>query len=94
LPCTIANGIDAQALIALVDSITGQLDEMRLGDQLQAEMIAELDTLLAQAASSKPKAGIIRESLATVRHIIEAGAAHLLVTHGQQIAALLSTIPR
>jgi hypothetical protein len=89
-----AKGIDMQALIALVNSIMGQLDEMRLGDELRAEMVAELDTLRAQATSSKPKAGIIRESLTTVRHIIEAGAAHLLVMYGPQIAALLSTIPR
>jgi hypothetical protein len=90
----IANGIDAQALTTLVDSIRSQLDEMHLGDELRAEMVAELDTLRAQAGSSKPKTGIIRESLTTVRHIIEAGAAHFLVAYGPQIATLLSTIPR
>ena len=70
-----------------------ELEAAYAAAQADSAFHAELDTLRAQATSSKPKAGIIRESLTTVRHIIEAGAAHLLVTHGPQITALLSTIP-
>jgi hypothetical protein len=86
----LATGIDAEALTALVDSLVNQLDEMRLGDEQRAEMAAELATVRAQAVSSKPKAAIIKESLATIRHIMEASAAHFLVSHGPAIAALIA----
>ena len=38
------------------------------------------------------QAAIIKESLATIRHIMEAGAAHLLVLHGPAIAALIAAL--
>jgi len=86
------NGIDSQALLAFVDTIADQLDQMRLDDKQRAEMVAELGTVKAQAASSKPKVAVIKESLSTIRHIIEASAAHLLVSHGPTIAALIARL--
>ena len=84
--------IDSKALTLLVDSLERQLDEMRLGGKERAEMVAELATVRAQAVSSKPRAAIIKESLATIRHIMEASAAHLLVAHGPAIAALIARL--
>jgi len=89
---SLATNIDSKALIAFVELFTRQIETMHLADEQRAEMTAELATLRAQAASSKPKASIIGESLTTLRHIIEASSAHLLVSHGPAIAAFLSRL--
>jgi len=84
-------GPDAMALVALVDALSSySAKQMELSIDAYAALMAELARLRAEATSKAPKASIIRETLASVRHILESAAAHLMVTHGPEIVALLS----
>lgn len=66
-----------EVIQALRDS-EGEID---LEENAKAELAAEIQTLEAQAASPKPKTSIIRESLLSVKSILE-GAAGSLVASG------------
>jgi AbiTii len=88
----ITHGVDASTLVALIDAIAAKAGEMRLPADAHAELLAELETLRAQAASPKPKAGIITECLQSVRRILEGAAGNVLATFGPQIAALLAAL--
>jgi hypothetical protein len=76
---SIAHGFDVEGLAGLVEAISGAIETEELSADQRTELLAELGTLRAQATSSKPKAGIISESLKTVRRILEEAAGHVLV---------------
>ena len=86
-------GVDAATLVALVEAITANVDQLRLPADARAELLAELETLRAQAASPNPKTGIVREMLESVRRILEGAAGNVLAaTYGPQVAELLSQL--
>lgn len=88
-------GIDTTALRSLIDELSSySAKQLGLSRERYAELSADLDTLRSQVASTKPKAGIIREGLSSVRHILESAAGHALVTHGPAIMTILNSIPR
>lgn len=59
---------------ALVVKIGNALPDLKLPTEQQAEVKAELDTLGAQLSSPKPKAAVIRESLRSLRTVLEGAA--------------------
>jgi hypothetical protein len=54
------------------------------------ELCAEIETLRAQSESPKPKRSVLRESLGSVRAIIEGAAGELLASHLPEAIALVS----
>lgn len=82
--------IDLQELKEVIQALRAAVPEIPLGEDAEAELVAEIQTLESQAASPKPKTSIIRESLLSARNILE-GAAASLIAAGllQQIGKLL-----
>jgi hypothetical protein len=75
-------------LTKLVELITGAL---RGADDSEAvrELRAEIVTLKAQAESPKPKRSVIRESLSSVRAILEGAAGEVLAHHLPDLASIM-----
>lgn len=63
--------IDAAALASLATRIRSKLPELGLDPAKESELKSELSTLEAQAASPKPKKGIVKETLSSIRSILE-----------------------
>jgi hypothetical protein len=64
------------AIQAITTALQSGLDSLALGANARAEATAEIQTLNAQIQSSKPKASIIRESLKTLRSLVEGVASN------------------
>jgi hypothetical protein len=64
------------AIQTLVAALQAELEAIGLGADAKAEAEAELQTLKAQLQSSKPKSTIIRESLKTLRNLVEGVASN------------------
>jgi hypothetical protein len=62
---------DAAAIRELVEEIKTSLHELGLSRETEGELNGELGTLEAQIGSPRPKMSILRESLASVRRILE-----------------------
>jgi len=56
------------------------LRSVQLTAEQRTDVIAELETIGAQLKSSKPKRLVLRESLATIRSVIEGAAGSLLAS--------------
>lgn len=71
---------DIDAIRALVTQFKEQLSELPLnaGDKTEAQ--AELQTIEAQLGSTKPKLSILKESLKTLRSLIEGVASNALAS--------------
>lgn len=61
----------AAAIRELIEEIKTSLHELSLSRETEGELNAELGTLDAQIGSPKPKTSILRESMASVRRILE-----------------------
>jgi hypothetical protein len=79
---------DVSKLGDLVTTLKTNFEALPLESDKKAELNAEIQTLESQAGSPKPKIGIIRESLATVRNIVEGIAGNLAA------AAILNHLPK
>lgn len=64
-------GLDLPALHAFVATLERVGDELQLAPDARGELEADLRTLHSQLASPKPKAAIRRETLCSVRTILE-----------------------
>ena len=69
---------DTEAIRALVSSFREKLSELPLDQADKSDAEAELQTLEAQLQSSKPKTAIVRESLKTLRNLLEGVASNAL----------------
>jgi hypothetical protein len=69
---------DLDALKALVAALRQNLGSLPLDASARSEADAELHTVEAQLKSSKPKASILRESLTTLRNLVEGVASNAL----------------
>jgi hypothetical protein len=77
-------------LLQLLDSgLKGAKD-----DDETRQLRADLATLRAQHESPSPKRGIIRESLSSVRRILEGAASELLAAHTPEVIALAEGLLR
>lgn len=84
-------GIDFDSLLSLVELIKGSLPEADLPPGQFLELEEELNTLTAQAKSPKPKFLIIKESLSSMKRIIEGAAGGALLQYLPQITAFLAS---
>lgn len=64
------------AIQALVTALQSELGTLGFGAEAKAEADAEIQTLKAQLQSSKPKSNIVRESLKTLRNLVEGVASN------------------
>jgi len=75
---TIINDIDS--LCSILNSLKSKSSELGLGDESHQELSSEVDTVLVQAKSPKPKTNIIIESLKSIRTILEAAAGNVVAS--------------
>jgi hypothetical protein len=72
----------------LVELIEGTLHGATDSDEVR-ELQAEVQTLRAQSESPKPKRFVIRESLSSLRAVLEGAAGEVLASHLPQIIGLI-----
>jgi len=63
--------LDLEAVSKFVEELKSKIGGLDVVDEARAEMSSEIATLEAQIASPKPKVGIVRESMSSVRSILE-----------------------
>lgn len=80
--------LDVTKLTEFIAVLKDRMQQLGLDENSEAEVKAEIQTLEAQAASPKPKTGIVRESLATIRSVIEG------ITGNLAAAAILNHLPK
>jgi hypothetical protein len=66
--------IDLTALAALLDQLKAALPNLGLEQDATTEVTAEIQTIKSQLGSPKPKTGILRESLRSIRTVLESAA--------------------
>jgi hypothetical protein len=75
--------VDVDKLARLVESFKNDIAKINVSQEIQNELLSEIGTLEAQAKSPRPKHIIVKESLSTIRRILEGAggaiAAHLLL---------------
>lgn len=69
---------DIAAIENLLTQVKSALGSLQMQDEVHREAEAEIQTVEAQLKSSKPKSAIIRESLVTLRALIEGVASNAL----------------
>jgi len=81
---------DASALLALIAVLQDTIASQSIPKELSAELQAEIDTLKAQSTSPKPKWRVIRETVLSIKSILENAAGGIAATQAlPYIAALL-----
>lgn len=87
---SVVQSLDIDAVKRLVDDLVSWRTSIALAGNDLAEFEAELATLKSQVASPKPKAGIIREGLRSVRTILEGAAGGVAAEAVIRIAKVLT----
>lgn len=72
--------INVPRLREVIKALKSSLGELLLDKESKAELIAEIQTLESQSNSPKPKDSILRESLGSVRRILEGAASNLIAS--------------
>jgi hypothetical protein len=85
---------DAAATKALMEEFRRALAELPLGANHAAEADAEISTIDAQLRSTKPKPAIIRESLKTLRSLLEGVASNVVAAKLIVSIGTLLGVPR
>ncbi len=77
--------LDPKQVAEFLAVLRSKTSELNLGNDSKAELESEIKTIEAQVESPKPKDSILRESLVSVRRILESAAGRLvaggLLTH-------------
>lgn len=68
---------DIPKLKEVINAVRHSINDFKIEDEEKEELVAELETLDSQSKSPKPKTGIIRESLLSIRRILEAAGGNL-----------------
>lgn len=91
----VATQNDIEAIRALISKFGACVHELPISEQEKTDAQAELRTVEAQLASSKPKLPILRESLKTLRNLAEGVASNAIAASllplFAPLAALLGT---
>lgn len=82
-------GLDIQQVLAVVAGIRVQEEELGLNAEEASELNTELSTIEVQSESPKPKATIIKESLKSIRAILEGATGNVAAA---ELLALLARI--
>ncbi len=69
--CLITDKLDIEPIVRFLAEIKEKLSELPLSIDMEQEINAEVNTIDAQVSSPKPKAAILRESLSSIRRILE-----------------------
>jgi hypothetical protein len=75
---SISDELDMRAIEGILEAVKKYLQNEVLSTAARQEIEAEMKTVQAQTESPRPKMNIIRESLASIRSILEGMAASLL----------------
>jgi len=70
----------ATQVTAIVDAVFSNMADLKLSPVAKDELVAELETLRAQAASPKPKTSILKEGLQSVKAILEGAAGNVVAS--------------
>ncbi|NIJ89026.1 hypothetical protein FHR49_001813 [Xanthomonas campestris] len=82
---------DLAALIDLLKELKS--DPVGVSPEAIPELVAEIDTVVAQSQSPKPKPSILRESLASVRKILESASGGVVAANvNARLPALLEAL--
>jgi hypothetical protein len=65
------SGLDVEQVKAFLDALSQAVSDLHLEGDDQAEVEAEVATVESQMASPRPKWGILRESLGSIRRVLE-----------------------
>lgn len=87
-----AQGTDLSAVAEFVERLLPAIGE--LSDPTDREQVqSDLDTIRSQLRAPKPKTGMIRECLNSVRTVLEGTTGNLAATYLPLLPALLASIP-
>lgn len=81
--------VDADAIKPFVDMLRKQLDFLELPEDKKAEVEAEAATIEAQLKSPKPKVSILRESLDSLKRILEGAGGNIAAQLVTELAKLI-----
>lgn len=85
--------LNLEALTELIRLLKSAKSTLPLESSIRAEYVAEIQTLVSQASSPKPKTTILAESLKSIRTILEGAAGNVLASDlAQKIGAFLQSI--
>lgn len=79
----------SSALSSLVSELGEKMSELKLEEDKQRDLSADVETIKAQLTSTKPKHSIIKEALFSVRAILESAGAVMLAA---KVAEVLATL--
>lgn len=85
-----ASGLNLGEVAKFIDVLKGQAEALPLSSDGKAELAAEIKTIETQLSSPKPKAAVLRESLHSVRNILEGMGAGIAVELLKQLGPLLA----
>ena len=87
---SVNHNLPAEDLLRIVAAVRQHEADLSLPREAGAELRAELATIESQASSPQPKQTILRESLLSIRRILESAAGGATAKLIQEIASLLS----
>jgi hypothetical protein len=87
-----SGGLELENLKELIVLLRDAAEKVGFPKEQQEELRAEISTLEAQASSPKPKVGVIKEALASVRTIFEGAAGGGLVVAGEYLPEIIKFI--
>lgn len=74
----ISNQFDINKLLKVLSSLEHSLDKISINTEMQHEIMCDIQTIKIQAESQKPKISIIKESLRSIRTILEGAAGSIV----------------
>lgn len=86
--------LDVDALRELVAELRAIMPELDLEAEQHEEYVADIETVAAQLASPRPKVGVLRESLSSVRAILEGAAGAGVAASAEHLPHLIEEVTR
>ncbi len=87
---------ELEKIIDFMNALEAKIGDLELSSDEEQELSVDISTIKAQAESPRPKTTIIKESLGSIRKILENAsgsvAGHLLVQYGPAISDLIDKI--
>lgn len=88
------NSMPLDDLTSFTDALLSRCQELGLGQDELDELQSDVSTIKAQLASPKPKSGVIRSMLTSLKTVLEGAAGNVLASgYAAQAGTLLAMIP-